>query len=452
MMLASQQRSLFEESEEIAAVAPPVVPIESIKATLSPAQQTPDALSTSVAPQSEPMSQPDLHDSEPLPEVEKASPIDSAVELPVQNPEVVVPHDVGVNGVVVEEVQAVTPAPVSEPFQPDILLVDIAGLGYAAMYTPLGKLTHNGFPTGGIQGAITSLFTRMAQRPGAVPVVLWDNKAHWRHDLLPEYKSSRGIDPEKKAIRESYKIQVPYIQMILYILGIPQVSCSEAEADDLAGVICRNLDASWFIELTSRDEDWLQELRKEVVWYSPVHKMGLSLEDFMNPEVGTKDGHYLSTAEFLEAKALSGDKSDEIPGISGIGPKTAVKVIREHGTSIRDFWAKVDSGEVKPKGVKAESLATPHARAIFEINRKMMDWSLSPDIKHDTLAFTAGKPDWQQFELEAAELGLKKLVNSAKEALKPWKDGWGPAIDAIDAALNHHIAQQQPNTKRAPRV
>ncbi len=341
------------------------------------------------------------------------------------------------------QVQAPAPTQAHGVFVPDIMLVDIAGLGYAAMYSPLGKLAHNGFPTGGIHGAIASLFARMEQRPGAVPVVLWDNRAHWRHESLPQYKSSRGADPEKKAIRDSYQMQVPYIQMLLQLLGIPQVSCADAEADDLAGVICRNIDPSWKIELVSRDEDWLQALRENIVWYSPVHKKGLSLASFMDPDVGTKDGHYLSTAEFLEAKALAGDASDEIPGIAGIGPKTAVKVIREHGTSIRDFWVKVDSGEVKPKGVKVESLATSEARAIFKRNIKLMDWSQAPQIKHESLALTAGKTDWAQLEEEAMALGLKKLISNSKEILKPWKHGWGSAIAAVDCALNHHICQIQ---------
>ena len=64
--------------------------------------------------------------------------------------------------------------PAEIAFNPDILLVDINGLGYASMYTQLGKLEHDGFPTGSILGAINTIFAHMAQRLGAVPIVLWD--------------------------------------------------------------------------------------------------------------------------------------------------------------------------------------------------------------------------------------------------------------------------------------
>ena len=327
-------------------------------------------------------------------------------------------------------------------FVPDIMLVDISGLGYAAMYSPLGKLNFEGLPTGGIHGAIASLFARMAQRPNAVPVILWDNKAHWRHEMFAGYKALRGADPEKREIRNQYRLQVPYIQMLLSIMGIPQVSCGESEADDLAGAICRELDTSWFIELVSRDGDWWQQLDERTVWYSPVHRKGLSLAALSDPANGMKDGHFLSTNEYLEAKALAGDTSDEIPGILGVGLLTACKIIRAHGTSIREFWAQVDSGHVTPKGVVMTRMAEASSRAIFERNVKLMDWREAPPLDMRALSVTAGKVDYEMLEAEASCLGLKKLTANAREALKPWKNGWGSALDAVDAALHHRRCQQ----------
>ena len=337
--------------------------------------------------------------------------------------------------------QAITPAsqapsPAALAPKPDILLVDIAGLGYAAMYTPMGKLAHEGFPTGAIHGAMASLFARMAQRPGAVPVVLWDNKAHWRHEMLPAYKATRGADPAKQAIRDQYRVQIPYLQLLLSLMGIPQVSCGGSEADDLAGAVCRGLDPGWTIEMISRDTDWWQQLDERCSWYSPVHRKSLSLKGLADPDNGMSDGHFLSTNEYLEAKALAGDSSDEIPGIEKVGLLTACKIIRQHGTSIHDFWAQVDSGQVTPKGVVMTRVANAESRAIFERNVKLMDWRQAPALEMGALAVMAGPPDFATLEAEAACLGLKKLVGSAKEALKPWKNGWGSALGAVSAALD----------------
>lgn len=334
------------------------------------------------------------------------------------------------------EAAALTTRPAD--MKPDILIVDINGLGYAALYTPMGKLSFNGFPTGGIHGALTSLLYRMGQRPGAVPFVVWDRKSHWRCEVLPEYKANRHVAPEKAALRESYRMQTPIIQLMLTALGIPQVSCGEAEADDLAGVICRGLPLSWLIEMVSRDTDWWQALAENVVWYSPVHKKQMTLADMNNPATENKDGNFLTTWEYLQAKALAGDTSDEIPGIEKVGLKTATKIMREHGGSIESFWALVDSGQIKPKGVVMERLANAQSREIYARNIRLMDWSKAPALRTNELALTAGRPDWKMAGEIADEFGLSKVLNHAREALKPW-DGWGVALHAVDAALNTHI-------------
>lgn len=330
----------------------------------------------------------------------------------------------------------------------DIMLIDVNNLLYAAMYTPLGTLQYEGFPTGGILGTLNSIFARMADRPGAIPVVLWDCKAQWRYDLLPEYKGSRFASPEKQAVRESARRQSPIVRIILSDLGIPQVACGGSEADDLAGVICRNIDPSWTIELVSGDTDWWQSLAPNVTWYSNVNKIGLTLERLSDPESGLKDGHFITPAEYLQCKALSGDASDEIPGIDKVGLRTAAKIIRANGGDIRNFWSGVAAGTVTPKGVIETRVASAESQALFERNIRLMDWSLAPEIDAGFLAVTAGKPDWVAVNQAAEEFGLKKVRSRAETALKPWTTGWGDALWAVDAALNYRVCQQNPKPGR----
>jgi DNA polymerase-1 len=349
-------------------------------------------------------------------------------------------------GITTQDAPILAPAagPVGVDTPADILLMDVNNFLYAAMYTPLGNLQFEGFPTGGIHGTLNSIFARMADRPGALPVVLWDCKAQWRYELLPDYKGSRFATPEKQAIRESARMQAPIVRMILSALGIPQVTCGGAEADDLAGVICRHIDPSWYIELNSGDTDWWQALAANVSWYSNVHKMSLSLERFSDPEAKLKDGHFITTAEYLQCKALSGDTSDEIPGIEGVGLRTAAKIIRAHGGDIRNLWSGIAAGEVRPKGVIEARVATAEAQAMFERNIKLMDWSLAPEIDVSCLALTAGRPDWSILTQAADDFGLKKVRSRAEAALKPWSAGWGEALWAVDGALNYTLCQQNP--------
>lgn len=336
------------------------------------------------------------------------------------------------------------------PLVPDVLLIDINGLIYASMYTPLGKLEFEGKPTGAIHGALNSLFARMADNPNAVPFVLWDSKAQWRYDLWEYYKGSRKGDEgsDRERIRLQCKEQTPCIQLLLSIMGIPQVSCHGAEADDLAGILCRHMHPSWNIELTTRDTDWWQALDPRSSWYSPVHKKGLTLAGLFDPNNGMKDGHFLSTDEYLQAKALAGDDSDEIPGIEGVGLATAVKIIRKHGSRIEDFWSKVDAGVVAPKGVIETRVAEAASRQMFERNTKLMDWRLAPGIDISHLALTAGGCDFKSLEIEAKAFGLKKLLSTAEQALSAWSDGWGPAIGAVDSALHHDLCIPMPNPRR----
>ncbi len=329
---------------------------------------------------------------------------------------------------------------------PDILLIDINALGYSSMYVPaLAKLKHGDFYTGGIHGGLGSVFSLMNQYPKAIPVVLWDRHATWRFESYPDYKSNRGNTPEKIAIKESYKNQAPIIQMFLNGLGIPQVACGEAEADDLAGVICRNIDPSWRITLATHDTDWYQVISENIVWQSPRNKdVVIDLAYLANPN-NDLEYHFLTPQEYIEAKALAGDTSDTIAGIEGVGLKTAVKNIRAHGVSINEFWAAVDSGSFTPKGVVEKRLATQESRDIFKRNMKLMDWSKSPEIRTDLLSLTAGKPNWDEAHAIADEYGLTKTIGKARLAMTDWeKRGWGDAIWAVDAALNANFVQCRP--------
>lgn len=318
--------------------------------------------------------------------------------------------------------------------KPDILLFDMNGLGYAAMYQPnLAKLQHNGTPTAALHGALASLFSRMAEFPNALPVVVWDGRARWRNELYPGYKENRSDTPEKVAIREAYRKQVPYIQLLLLHLGIPQLRSGSAEADDLAGAICRELGGDFKMELVSRDTDWWQGLTRKIWWYSPLSKKVITFEDFTNPEVGTNDGHFLTTDEYLKCKALAGDTSDCISGVEGVGLKTAAKFIRKYG-SMAELWLRVDSGKESVKGSIMERLVTQETRDLYARNLQLMDWSRSPPLNTAEIAAFCLEPDYESFEQLATDFGLTRVISTAKKQSQQrahWTKPWGRVVTAL---------------------
>ena len=317
----------------------------------------------------------------------------------------------------------------------DLLVFDMNALGYAAMYQPnLAKLQHKGMPTAALHGAMASLFSRMAEFPLAMPLVIWDGRANWRKELFPDYKVHRSDMPEKVEIRERYRIQVPYIQQMLMQLGIAQVRSGDAEADDIGGVICRELGDELDIEAVTRDTDWWQGLRERVRWYSPLSKLTLTLADFTNPEVGTKEGYFQSTQEYVYCKALAGDDSDDIPGVDKVGLKTAAKFIREHG-SIEELWRRVDEKEVAVKGKIMESLVTQETRAIYARNLQLMDWKMAPPLDPSQIAAFFMEPDFSDFEMLAGDFGLTRIISTARKQADAHRGEWGGRWSKVLNAL-----------------
>lgn len=334
---------------------------------------------------------------------------------------------------------------------PDIILIDINGLGYASMYVPaLSRLSYMGQPTAGIYGGVASMLTVMAQQPQAVPIVLWDAHCQWRRDIYEEYKGNRADTPEKLAIKQSYALQVPHMQHLISAFGIPQIRCHDAEADDLGGAICQNIDPSWKIELATKDTDWFQSIRQNVWWNSPAADGRLvDLAALANPATGHKDGHFLSPGEYLECKAFAGDTSDNIPGIPKVGLKTAAAVLRAHGGDAATFWKRADNGTFKPKGVREIAMASEEGRSIFARNTKLMDWARGQPLRTDHLAITALEPDWALAEDICASFGIKKILRKAQEVVGRAREAgnWTAGLRAVDRALHAEHCQASINER-----
>ena len=297
-----------------------------------------------------------------------------------------------------------------------LLLIDINILGIGSMHESEYKgRFHGARETGAIHGAFTKLSRLLRSHSEKVPVVLWDDRCRWREEILPRYKRHRWDTPEQQAFLKSYLFQAEVIRGLLSNLGIPQVFCPNFEADDIAGLICRNLDADWHITLATTDTDWYQALRKNVVWQST--RTG---EVITEADIGKVDwvsgGPFVSTDHFIQAKALAGDSSDGIPGVMGVGLKTAAKIIKEHGT-IEALWAKHDAREPL-KGVVLQRAAGPEYRDTYYRNLKLVDWRLAPSLGKDfRLEFEL--PDSDAFKLMCANWGLNDARESWKEYSLP---------------------------------
>ncbi len=318
------------------------------------------------------------------------------------------------------------------PLSRRLCVIDINVLGFSAMWQrAYMDMSFEGRPTGAIQGTLDKILALADDRPDHVPVVLWDDRCHWREQILPAYKRHRWETPEQRAMLESYLAQAEVVRELLCHLGIAQVFCPGFEADDLAGVIARNCDPGWEIVLATSDTDWLQALRPNVVWISPATGQRVTVDDLGDPEK-VKGGPFASTEHYIRAKALAGDTSDGIPGVEGVGLKTAARIIREHG-SIEALWARHDAG-VPIKGAVLQRTAGRAHREMYYRNLRLVDWRLAPALSAD-YDLRANAPDPEAFRALCATWGLTRRKSAAGGAAAGRADG------ATIAAIGEMLAK-----------
>jgi 5'-3' exonuclease len=339
--------------------------------------------------------------------------------------------------------------------KPDLMIVDINAIGYASLYQPaLSKLQVNGQNTAALHGGLSSVIMHMNRHPNCLPVIVWDHAPTFRLSLLPTYKESRSDDEVKQAVRDSYRSQRPHMQRLFWSLGIPQITGINAEADDIAGKICRAVRqhekaADWTIQTVTKDSDWIQCLDSKAYWCKTTndeHNMVYTLEEIQDPELCVigKGEYYESVEMYVHCKSLAGDKSDCIPGIAGIGMATAAKLIREYG-SLQNLWDAYDSGQIKKAGARILALCEPSARDLFALNTRLIDWNAHPFIDPNDLAMVCMNPNWDDFIGVCNEFSLKKIKTSAEKWIPHrdlWIEKWDTLVDALYAeGFNEHAEE-----------
>ena len=204
------------------------------------------------------------------------------------------------------------------------VLIDGNSLMNRAFYAINGFTTKDGFPTNAIYGFIKFLFKILEEESPAYLGVAFDLHAPtFRHKLYKDYKGTRNPTPEELVV------QFPVLKEVLSAMRIRYVEMEGYEADDLIGTLSRAYGNVESVIYTG-DRDAYQLVNEHVsVCFT---KRGVSDTDRLtNENFYEKVG--LTPSQIIEEKALMGDSSDNIPGVSGIGPKTALSLLQKYGTA-----------------------------------------------------------------------------------------------------------------------
>jgi DNA polymerase-1 len=252
-----------------------------------------------------------------------------------------------------------------------LLLLDGHSLAYRAFYAlrEVDMSTTTGQPTNAVFGFTSMLINLLRdEEPTHVAVAFDVSRQTFRSEAYADYKAGRSETPE------DFRGQVTLIRKVLDALRIPAMMVSGFEADDvIATVTTQATEAGVDVLICTGDRDALQLVSDHVTVLYP--KRGVSEMTRFTPEE-VQDKYGLSPAQYPDYAALRGDPSDNLPGIPGVGEKTAAKWIREYG-SLRDLIDQVDTVKGKVGDALRENLAS------VELNRRLTELVRDVDVDVD---------------------------------------------------------------------
>ena len=301
---------------------------------------------------------------------------------------------------------------------------------YATAYQGVIMKNSKGFPTNALYGFINMMNKIIKEEEPNYILVAFDKGKTFRHDKYDSYKAGRIEMPDE------LKLQFPKAKEVLDAFGIKHFEIDNYEADDIIGTLAKIVDEEdeFVATIVSSDKDLLQLISDEVV----VKLLKQSGHIMMNRDEFMKT-YQVEPARMVDLKALMGDASDHIPGVKGIGEKTAINLIAKYGT-LDNLYANIDSVTGKTK-----------EKLLADKDNAYMSYDLATIYKEVPLDFTLedckyGITDKSQLanileELEFHSL-LRKLdlEGSVEEKREEKEDTKELVIDDIEQFKNKDFA------------
>lgn len=280
-----------------------------------------------------------------------------------------------------------------------LFLLDGMGLVYRAYYSFAGRPLRNskGENTSAAYGFTTTLMKILDdERPDHVAVVFDTKEPTFRHQLFPEYKATRDAMPEDMVP------QLGWIKDIVRALNTPLLELPGFEADDIIGTLARAAEREGVRTfIVTADKDMMQLISPTITMLRPS-KVATDLE--VVQAEGVKEKFGVAPGHVIDVLALTGDASDNVPGVKGVGEKTAIPLIQQWG-SLENLYQHID--EVPQKGVR-EKLAT-HKEIAF-LSKRLVTIDTTVPIGVDLHALQAQPPDTARLRSLFTQLEFKALL------------------------------------------
>ncbi|MCB0497426.1 MAG: DNA polymerase I, partial [Cyclobacteriaceae bacterium] len=286
----------------------------------------------------------------------------------------------------------------SEPTK-KLFLLDAYALIFRAhfAFSKNPRINSKGLNTGVMMGFTNTLLEVLnKQKPTHIAVAFDTSKPTFRHERYPEYKAHREATPE------DIKIGVPYVRQIIEAFNIPIVQKDGFEADDVVGTIAKQASREGFeVYMMTPDKDYAQLVEEKIFLYKPAY-MGNAVDIMGVPEVLAK-WDIENVDQVRDILGLHGDASDNIPGIPGVGAKTAVKYLKEYG-SIEGLLEHVDD----LKGKAKENVENFGEQGLLSKELATIKIDVPVDFSFDAMEYTG--PDEEKVKALFEELEFRTLT------------------------------------------
>lgn len=291
---------------------------------------------------------------------------------------------------------------------------------YALIRNP--RVTSKGFNTSAIFGFTNSLIELIRrERPTHLAVVFDVGRSNVRNDDFADYKANRSETPE------DIMSAIPYIHRILDAMGIPNLGVEGYEADDvIATIACKAEEQQYKIFMVTPDKDFGQLVTENIKIYKPGLKGG-DVEILGVEEIKAKY-EIENPKQVIDFLAMMGDAIDNIPGLDGVGEKTAMKFLKEFG-SIENLLANTD----QLKGKLKEKIEATAERGL--LSKKLATIICDVPIEFDEEQYDLETPDFEKIREIFDELEFRRLYENLFRAFHQGEENSLAAVNPSPTSI-----------------
>lgn len=296
-----------------------------------------------------------------------------------------------------------------------IYMIDGSAYIYRAYHAVRGLSNSKGLPTNAVFGFTRMILKLIEDRSPEYIGIFFDSKGPtFRHKIYKEYKANRPPMPE------DLSVQIPYIKEVTKGFNLPVIEMPGFEADDLIGTCANMAEKNGFsVIMVTGDKDFMQLVTEKSIIWDPM-------KDKTIDEKSIREVNGVEPSMMVDVMGLSGDTADNIPGVPGIGPKTALSLIKTFG-SMKNLYEKVDTitkkkqyenlVKYKEQAFLSRELVTIDTSVPLEFNPQVFEFKEPDNAKLSKLFKDLEFRQLQQAFPVKADLSKKdyRLVHSIKE-------------------------------------